>query len=182
MHGDVGKAADVSIAEFGEWPLENAVLKSMIVDNQATFQIQFAWDCCVEKPKTEIAIASETVTRSSTISSQSGSSRTTATKRKALNRPTGKKSRVKGSGHVLKTDTQGKSYDAWRFECILDSRQCSDASDEVEYKVKWTSPWPATWEPAQNLRDNPEELRDFHLRMPEKPGPPGWVREAVEKE
>ncbi|KAK4074612.1 hypothetical protein Purlil1_12941 [Purpureocillium lilacinum] len=49
-------ADDVSkVAEFEEWPLENALLKRIMVDGMATFQLQFDWNLCTThcglKPK-----------------------------------------------------------------------------------------------------------------------------------
>lgn len=87
----------------------------------------------------------------------------------------------KGPGHVVKTDAEGRKYDAWGFQGILDSRQSLESTEEIEYRVQWTDPWPATWQPALDLRDNVEEITEFHRRMPERPGPPGWVKEADEE-
>ncbi|KAJ6440239.1 High-affinity glucose transporter [Purpureocillium lavendulum] len=49
-------ADDVSkVAEFEEWALENVVLKRIMVDGVATFQLQFDWNLCIKhcgsKPK-----------------------------------------------------------------------------------------------------------------------------------
>lgn len=182
--------AEAPVAEFGEWPLDNAVLKRIIVDNQATFQIQFTWDCCVDNKRggqypldsrDEEASASTQIGQSQYLP-PTGKSRSPKTRRRRASQPTGKQPRGKGPGYVVKTDTEGNPYDAWKFKCILDSRQCSNASDEIEYKIKWIGPWRVTWQPALDLQDNLEEITEFHRRMPDKPGPPGWVEEAIEKD
>lgn len=77
---------------------------------------------------------------------------------------------------MVKTDTKGESYVAWKFICILDSRQCSDTPDETKYKLKWTSPWRATWQPALDPQDNLEELTEFHQKTAGKAGKAGTAR------
>ncbi|KAI0976387.1 hypothetical protein F4678DRAFT_223534 [Xylaria arbuscula] len=44
--GDGVGSAQVPRASFEEWPLQNAVLRQVIVDGMATFQIQFTRDSC----------------------------------------------------------------------------------------------------------------------------------------
>lgn len=48
------------------------------------------------------------------------------------------------AGYVVKTDTEGRLYEAWKFKYILDSRECFNTPDDIEYKIKWTAPWPVT--------------------------------------
>lgn len=191
LHCRDDEIAEAPVAEFGEWPLENAVLKRIIVDNQATFQIQFTWDCCMNDggkgqyhidSRDEAASASTQVGQVPSLHPTLQSRSLKTKKRRTLNQTTGKKPRGKGPGYVAKTDTKGRQYDAWKFECILDSRKCSDTSNDIEYKIKWTAPWPVTWQPALDLQDNLEEITEFHQRMPDKPGPPAWVKDATDQD
>ncbi len=40
------ETVQVPAARFQEWPLGNAVLKRVVINGQATFQLQFTWDPC----------------------------------------------------------------------------------------------------------------------------------------
>ncbi|KAK3695690.1 hypothetical protein B0T22DRAFT_456004 [Podospora appendiculata] len=42
-------------ASFGEWPLDDAVLKRTIVNGVATFQMEFSWDACVNHGQVGLA-------------------------------------------------------------------------------------------------------------------------------
>ena len=44
--GDGEGTAPAPIAKYDEWPLKDAVLKSVMVNGLATFQIQFTWGPC----------------------------------------------------------------------------------------------------------------------------------------
>jgi hypothetical protein len=46
------------MAEFEEWPLKDAVLKRVLVDDLATFQLQFTWDFCANDTGEECALGS----------------------------------------------------------------------------------------------------------------------------
>lgn len=82
------------------------------------------------------------------------------------------------SGQVKLVDSYGEEYIAWAFETILDSRKVAKCRGGLEYLVQWAGYSP-TWQPARDLRDNLEEITEFHNNMPQKPGPPRWVLRAL---
>ncbi|MBW0464839.1 hypothetical protein O181_004554 [Austropuccinia psidii MF-1] len=60
----------------------------------------------------------------------------------------------------------------WEVSLILDSKI---KRGKLWYLVEWKGfsqdPERSTWEPAKNLKNGPERLKDFHSLYPEKPGP-----------
>ncbi|KAI3339720.1 hypothetical protein F4824DRAFT_507972 [Ustulina deusta] len=53
--GDEVGPVQVPVASFEEWPLQNAVLRQVIIDGMATFQIQFTRDSCANHKRRESA-------------------------------------------------------------------------------------------------------------------------------
>jgi hypothetical protein len=72
---------------------------------------------------------------------------------------------------VLERDDDGTIVPKWEFETILDCHH----EDGLNYLVKWKHHAP-TWQPADDLRDNVDLVREWHRNHPRKPGPPAWAR------
>jgi hypothetical protein len=67
------------------------------------------------------------------------------------------------------------SGDEYEVEEILDSKL---VRKKLYYLVLWKG-YPiseATWEPPDHLSNAAQAVRDFHLRYPDKPSPPGRKR------
>ncbi|MBW0583745.1 hypothetical protein O181_123460 [Austropuccinia psidii MF-1] len=60
----------------------------------------------------------------------------------------------------------------WEVSQILDSKF---KKRKLWYLVEWKGfsqdPERSTWEPAENLKNCPELVKDFHFLYPDKPGP-----------
>jgi hypothetical protein len=54
---------------------------------------------------------------------------------------------------------------------------------KIYYLVHWTGYEinERTWEPAENLKNAPEKILEFHRNNPSKPGPPSLLRRALER-
>jgi hypothetical protein len=64
-------------------------------------------------------------------------------------------------------------HEEYEVSAILDSRMFRKS---LQYLVEWVgyedSPEHQTWEPAKNLENSMDYVRDFHRRYPNKPKPP----------
>jgi hypothetical protein len=80
------------------------------------------------------------------------------------------KDRKNTRGRVLERDDDGTIVPKWEFETILDCHN----EDGLNYLVKWKHHAP-TWQPADDLRDNVDLVREWHRNHPRKPGPPAWA-------
>jgi hypothetical protein len=58
----------------------------------------------------------------------------------------------------------------WEVEEVVDSRR---HRGKVQYRVKWTGFYDpdTTWYPAENFRNSPDAITQFHTRYPGKPAP-----------
>ncbi|EAQ84068.1 predicted protein [Chaetomium globosum CBS 148.51] len=135
------KTDEAALASFEEWPLE-AVLKRVLVDGAATFQVEFTWNPCANHGRNDHP--SETQRR------KSPAGRTSSTAR-AL------PSRVAS----MTEEVQGEEY--FKVEDIQDRRR---GEDGWEYLVKWAGYRHKhnTWEPAAHFEQCPEILQEFHQR------------------
>lgn len=60
--------------------------------------------------------------------------------------------------------------DEWEVEKVLAVRL---HRGRLQYRVQWIGYDPdPKWYPAQNLKNAPHRLRDFHTEYPNRPGPP----------
>lgn len=82
-------------------------------------------------------------------------------------------------GQVTLVDSDGEEFEAYMFESIVDSRRVANRKGGIEYFIQWTGYPSPSWQPARDLRDNLDEIMDFHDRMGKKPGPPQWVLRAL---
>ncbi|RYP31679.1 hypothetical protein DL767_005592 [Monosporascus sp. MG133] len=98
------EVVDVISAKFEEWPLEDTVLKRVIMDGLVTFQLQFTWDLCTESGTGHQAVESEPSISSPKrhVSARHGSTTSTKDKDTTANpKPTSKRAR-----YTLEDDTK----------------------------------------------------------------------------
>jgi hypothetical protein len=78
---------------------------------------------------------------------------------------------IAGGGRRCRGDVAFKPFDdeeEWEVEEIVDSR-CHRG--RIQYRVKWTGfhDPDTTWYPADNFRNSPDAVTQFHGRYPNKP-------------
>jgi hypothetical protein len=130
---------EAAFASFEEWPLK-AVLKRVLVDGAATFQVEFTWNPCTNHGHNDRA------PESSRRKSPAGRISSTA---RAL------PSRVASTTKKV----QGDEY--FNVEEILEWRQ---GEEGLEYLVKWAGYGEKhnSWEPAAHFEQCREILEQFH--------------------
>lgn len=73
-------------------------------------------------------------------------------------------------GRILERDDETEEEVVkWLFEALLDSRR-HRGTGALEYHIQWKH-HPASWQPASDLRDCQEVVREFHAKNPNRPGP-----------
>ncbi|KAK4159490.1 hypothetical protein QBC43DRAFT_129472 [Cladorrhinum sp. PSN259] len=130
-----------AFANFEEWPLE-AVLKRVLVDGVATFQLQFTLNPCTSHRQNDHP--PETQRRKSLEGK-------TSSTRRAL------------SSRVASTAEEILGDEYFQVEEILDSRR---RGRRREYLVRWQGYGHEhdSWEPVAHLEKCPEMLEQFHER------------------
>jgi len=75
-----------------------------------------------------------------------------------------------------------KAGEVWEVKRVVDSRILHQ---RLEYQVKWKgfegTPEETTWEPAENVENSPDLIRQFHLSNPLKPSPSTSTSKSVKK-
>ncbi len=127
-----------AFASFEEWPLK-AVVKRVLVDGVATFQVEFTWNPCTNHGRND---------------------HTPETQRRKL------PSRTFSTGRafplrVASTAVEVQDGEYFQVEDILEWRE---GEEEREYLVKWKGYGHKhnTWEPATHFKTCPEVLEEFH--------------------
>ncbi|KAK4149901.1 hypothetical protein C8A00DRAFT_46588 [Chaetomidium leptoderma] len=136
---------EAAFASFEEWPLE-AVLKRVLVDGVATFQVEFTWNPCANHGRN--GHTPENWRR------KSPAGRTSSTGR-AL------PLRVASTAEQVQVQVRGAKY--FQVEDIQGWRQGEEGR---EYLVKWEGYGHKqnTWEPATHFEKCPEVLEEFHQK------------------
>jgi hypothetical protein len=144
------------MAEFEEWPLKDAVLKRVLVDDLATFQLQFTWDFCANDTGEECALGSRRC--------KPPPKRRNSAKHQANKNPL---PRPREDRPLLEINDQKE----WEVQDILVSRIYYR---KLQYKVKWVG-WDdddQEWYNASGFKGSPHLLGKYHSSHPEMPGPP----------
>jgi hypothetical protein len=142
------ETTEATFASFEEWPLEAVVLKRVLVNGIATFQVQFTWNPCTNHGRNDTA---------------------RETKR---HKPPAEKASSTGCALPLRAASTAKEVqdgDYFQVEDILDRRRRKGRKGRKvgwEYLVKWAGYGHEhnSWEPGSHFEQCPEILQQFHQR------------------
>ena len=75
-------------------------------------------------------------------------------------------------GRILERDDEtNEVVEKWEFDDILDCHN----EDGLHYHIAWKHHAPS-WQPAKDLKGQDAALLEYHMKNPDKPGPPAWVK------
>ena len=75
-------------------------------------------------------------------------------------------------GRVAERDDDGNIMDKWVFEKILDMHAEDIEKSGLTYLIKWKYDNEPNWQTQADLKGCEKVLREFHVKNPDKPGPP----------
>lgn len=148
------------VAGFQEWPLPDAILKRVIENGLATFQLQFTWrsSCADHQRKDSISESQQCEPP-----------------------PKRRTHRASKSPPPKQTEDPRSEVDEeeeWEVQEVLHSRTYYG---RLQYMVKWVG-WgdDQKWYDAAGFKGSPHLLQKYHSDNPERPGPPvrleQWLR------
>jgi hypothetical protein len=151
--------AHIPMAEFGEWPLKDAVLKRAMVNGLATFQLQFTWVSCTN-PVHNGHTAGLAIGGSGSNSLAGGGSSTKQGPRTRVAFMPGENALSSQTDNNVQAPALTEEETEWEVEKILGTRKRGRGNQVL---VKWTGSAESTWEPLTNFLET-EALNAYEMQ------------------